>query len=60
MQNFDMIQLAHVHAKITEVEFDYVEMQARMVWAIANGWKKPVPVEEAMGVFDKMGALVDG
>lgn len=60
MKNFDMKQLGHVYRKLHEVSENHVELQARMVWAVANGWKRPVPIEDAIGDLEKKGILVDG
>ena len=41
MKNFTHSQLILFYRKIKNKEFDVLELQARLVWAIANGWKKP-------------------
>jgi hypothetical protein len=40
-------QVGLYYSKLKRAEFDYQELQARLVWAIANGWKKPQEVSEA-------------
>lgn len=50
MKNFTYPQLGLVYQKIKNTEFDFAEMQARLVWAIANGYKKPTEI--ASGITD--------
>ena len=41
MENFTSTQLMFFYGKIKKCEFEFAELQARLVWAIANGWKRP-------------------
>lgn len=41
MKNFTHPQLAIFYKNMKRVEFDFAELQARMVWAVGNGWKRP-------------------
>jgi len=49
-----------VYKALKKNEFDFAELQARLVWAIANGWKKPKDVSSG-GLDDlkKFGMLED-
>ncbi len=41
MKSFTYPQLFLFYSKMKKTEFDFAELQARLVWAIINGWKKP-------------------
>lgn len=41
MKNFTFPQLFLFYGKMKKTEQDFAELQARLVWAVANGWKKP-------------------
>lgn len=41
MKNFTYPQLFLFYSKMKGFEADTLELQARLVWAVANGWKRP-------------------
>ena len=60
MKNFTHPQLILFYGKTKKMEFDYAELQARLVWAIANGWKKPkqVSAENVAGLKGVAGGMI--
>ena len=52
MDQMTIEQVGLYYSKMKEREFDYQELQARLVWAVGNGWKKPSEPVEAD--FDKL------
>lgn len=61
MRSFTYPQLGLMYAKIQKVEFDRVEMQARLVWAVANGWKRAEPLkgDKALDKLKSLGMVVE-
>lgn len=61
MRSFTYPQLGMMYAKIKEIEFDGSETLARLVWAVASGWKKQAPLkdEAAVSALNKLGMVVE-
>lgn len=48
-----------VYESIKKAEFEQAELQAKLVWAIASGWKRPENIESGIDQLEKMGAVKD-
>ena len=61
MKNFTFPQLFLFYRNMKKVEADYTELQARYVWAVANGWKKPKEVSaDNVNALKATGMLQEG
>lgn len=60
MENYTLAQAGMAYGAMRQERFDAAEEQSRLVWAVANGWKRPVSVDEASEKLKKMGVLSDG
>ena len=59
MQNFTIAQVLLIYSRLKKVEFDYLELQARLVWAVGNGWSKPKSLDASSKDLKRMGILED-
>jgi hypothetical protein len=57
LKNFTLGQLLLTYKFISKSDFDFAELQARLVWAIANGWKRPAGIEDSADKLTKMGVM---
>ena len=59
MKNFTYPQLGLMYQKIKQLKFDFAELQARLVWAIANGWKKPQEGTSGIEALKGLGSMYE-
>lgn len=60
MENYTFAQACMAYGAIMRSRFDAAEQQARLVWAVMNGWKRPQTIDEAADKLKAMGVLTDG
>lgn len=62
MERYTVQQACLVYGAMMRQRFDAAEEQARLVWAIMNGWKRPnvKTLDEAEADLRARGTLVDG
>lgn len=63
MENYTFAQAHMAYGAMMRARFDAAEEQARLVWAVMNGWKRPKPpqtLDEAADALKAKGVLTDG